>query len=73
MQFFKKKKLTCVLIYSLAKCFLEGLKGSCFENVISTERCPGRALFFSTKRPAKNNFLGINEILSITKSKILGC
>ena len=35
------KKLTCVLIYSLAKCFLEGLKDSCFENiVISTERCP---------------------------------
>ena len=35
------KKLTCVLIYSLAKSFLEGLKDSCFENiVISTERCP---------------------------------
>ena len=34
-------KLTSVLIYTLAKCFLEGFKGSCFENiVISTERCP---------------------------------
>ena len=38
---FFKKKLTSVLIYSLAKSFLEGLKDSCFENiVISTERCP---------------------------------
>ena len=41
MQFSKKIlfKLTCVLIYSLAKGFLEGFKESCFENiVISTER-----------------------------------
>ena len=58
----------------IINCFLEGFKDSCFENiVISTERCPLQGLFFSTKRSAKNNFLGINEILSITKSKILGC
>ena len=41
MQFSKEDilfKLACVLIYSLAKCFLVGFKDSCFENIlISTE------------------------------------
>ena len=73
---FQKKilfKLACVLIYSLAKCFLEGFKDSCFENiVISTERYPWRS-FFSTKRSTKYNFLGIHEIFNVTNSKILGC
>ena len=41
-RFFFKKKLTCVLIYSLAKSFLEGLKDSCFENIViyTERRCP---------------------------------